>query len=159
MNIKNNVPQLATLCYVRKEGKTLMLHRNKIKSDIHLGKWNGLGGKFETGESPDQCIIREVFEESGFIVENPKVVGFLTFPNFTQGFDWYVFVYVAENFKGELTQPREGTLSWIADTDILNLNLWEGDTKFIPYIYEGIFFTGLFKYNSGMLESFEINVH
>ena len=71
--------KLATLCYLQKEGQTLMLFRNKKKNDYHEGKWNGLGGKFEAGESPEQCAIREVYEESGLTMIKPEMAGFLTF--------------------------------------------------------------------------------
>ena len=73
---------LATLCYVKHDGCTLMLHRNKKANDIHEGKWNGLGGKFEAGETPEECAIREVYEESGLSIRGPKLCGLLMFPNF-----------------------------------------------------------------------------
>lgn len=66
---------LATLCYLKQNGKTLMIHRNKRPNDIHAGKWNGLGGKFETGESPEDCVIREVREESGLTIRAPRCMG------------------------------------------------------------------------------------
>ena len=72
--------KLATLCYVRRDGKTLMLLRNKKINDMHAGKWNGLGGKFEAGETPEDCAIREIYEESGLRVVAPQLCGVLTFP-------------------------------------------------------------------------------
>ena len=72
----------ATLCYVKNGNKTLMLHRIKKENDIHEGKWNGLGGKMEAGETPEECVIREVREESGLQIQNPALRGVLTFPNF-----------------------------------------------------------------------------
>ena len=74
--------KLATLCYVKdnKTGKTLMIHRVKKENDYHEGKWNGLGGKFDAGESPEDCVIREVKEEAGLKITNPKLHGFITFP-------------------------------------------------------------------------------
>ena len=86
--------QLATLCYVRHQGKTLMLHPIKKENDMHAGKWNGLGGKMEAGETPEECAIREVREESGLIAEHLQLKGFLTFPMFDGKKDWYVFVFV-----------------------------------------------------------------
>ena len=73
---------LATLCYVKHAGKTLMVHRNKKPNDMHEGKWNGLGGKFEAGETNEMCIRREVQEEAGLLIRNPRLCGLLTFPNF-----------------------------------------------------------------------------
>ena len=71
---------LATLCYIKRGGSTLMVYRNKKANDIHEGKWNGLGGKFEPGETPEECIIREVYEESGLILYSPKLCGLLMSP-------------------------------------------------------------------------------
>ena len=79
-----------------------LVHRNKKPSDIHEGKWNGLGGKFEAGETPDECVIREVQEETGLLIQNPRLHGLLMFPNF-KGNDWYVFVFTATEFGGEIT--------------------------------------------------------
>ncbi len=90
----------ATLCYVRTGGRTLMLHRNKKAGDIHRGKYNGLGGKLETGESPEECVKREVREESGLTLRDPRLRGVLTFPAFKDDEDWIVFVYTATSFEG-----------------------------------------------------------
>ena len=74
--------KIFTLCYVREKGKTLMIHRNKKDNDVHEGKWNGLGGKLEQGESPEECAVREVYEESGLLGKNPKLKGIITAPMF-----------------------------------------------------------------------------
>jgi len=88
--------KLATLIYVHdeKEKKTLMMLRNKRENDIHEGKWNGLGGKLEAGESPDHCCVRELAEESGLQAQHIELKGILTAPNFTPDHDRYVFFYV-----------------------------------------------------------------
>src|SRR5688500_8368358 len=96
-------------------------HRNKKANDIHEGKWNGLGGKFEPGETPGECVIREVLEESGLLIRHPRQCGLLMFPQF-KGNDWYVFVLTAHEFSGELIDSPEGRLEWIPDGDILGLN-------------------------------------
>jgi 8-oxo-dGTP diphosphatase len=83
-----------------------MVHRNKKPNDIHEGKWNGLGGKFEEGESPEECVIREVLEESGLTIRSPKLHGMLMFPKF-KGNDWYVFVFTATEFSGDLIDSPE----------------------------------------------------
>ena len=113
---------LATLCYLKRDGHTLMVYRNKKANDIHKGKWNGLGGKFEAGESPEECVHREILEESGLSIRNPKLCGLLMFPNF-KGEDWYVFVFTANDFTGELIESPEGRLEWIPDDQLLDLNL------------------------------------
>ena len=86
--------KLATLVYLRKDGKTLMMQRGRKPGDVHAGKWNGLGGKFEPGETPEECAVREVYEESGLKVQNPIMKGIITFPLFDKIKDWYVFVIV-----------------------------------------------------------------
>ena len=79
---------------------------------IHEGKWNGLGGKFEAGETPEECVRRELQEESGLVIQNPRLYGLLVFPKFKAN-DWYVFVYTASDFTGELIDSPEGRLEWI----------------------------------------------
>ena len=143
--------KLATLCYVRHAGKTLMIHRVKKENDIHEGKWNGLGGKFQPGETPEECVFREVYEESGLIIHQPELRGILTFPNFARDEDWYAFVFVARQFEGELIDSAEGNLKWISDEDLLTLNLWEGDLFFLPYLDQAGFFSGKFVYQNGRL--------
>lgn len=143
--------KLATLCYVRQNGKTLMVHRVKKENDMHQGKWNGLGGKFEPGETPEECARREILEESGLRVTNPILKGFLTFPRFAKDEDWYAFVYLVEEFEGELIESAEGHLRWIEDDELLGLNLWEGDLIFMPWLNQPGFFSGKFIYKNGKL--------
>src|SRR5512144_2978931 len=107
--------KLATLCYVRHAGQTLMIHRIKKANDMHAGKWNGLGGKLEPGETPEECAMREIFEESGLRVHHPQLKGLLTFPHFARDEDWYAFLFVCEEFEGELIDSPEGNLQWIPD--------------------------------------------
>lgn len=135
-----------------------MLYRNKKANDIHEGKWNGLGGKFEPGETPEQCVRREVLEESGLVVENPRLHGLLMFPNF-KGNNWYVFVFTAKEFTGELIDSPEGTLEWILDKQIKNLNLWQSDHIFLPWIEQGKFFSAKFEYNDDVMQRYEVTFH
>ena len=95
--------KLATLCYVmdKKNNSTLMIYRNKKQNDYHEGKWNGLGGKFEPGETPEECAVREIEEESGLKVRSVIMKGFITFPLFDGKDDWYVFLFTADEFEGE----------------------------------------------------------
>lgn len=142
---------LATLCYVKRDGETLMLFRNKKPNDIHAGKWNGLGGKFEAGESPEECVIREIREESGLSIRRPRMRGLLTFPNF-KGNDWYVFVFTATEFDGQLIDSEEGMLQWIADARLETLNLWESDHIFFEWIREEKFFSAKFVFDGDELK-------
>jgi len=133
-------------------------HRNKKANDIHEGKWNGLGGKFEAGETPEECIVREVYEESGLSIRDPKLCGLLMFPQF-KGNDWYVFVFTADDFSGELIDSPEGRLEWIQDEKIRNLNLWESDHIFMPWIREGKFFSAKFEYEGDKMHGYEVTFH
>ncbi len=128
-----------------------MIHRIKRQNDMHAGKWNGLGGKLELGETPEECVLREVEEESGLQIINPVMRGFLTFPQFSNDEDWYVFVFVADHYQGSLGESAEGELAWIDDKCLLNLNLWEGDRLFIPWLDEPEFFSAKFEYRDGSL--------
>ena len=143
--------KLATLCYVREGGKTLMLHRVKKRDDVHEGKWNGLGGKFERGESPEDCVKREILEEAGLKIKDPLLKGVLTFPDFAGGEDWYVFVFTASKFTGRLLDSDEGNLAWVKDRDLLKLDLWEGDRVFLPLLKRRGYFSGKFQYRDGRL--------
>ncbi|MBU1097752.1 MAG: 8-oxo-dGTP diphosphatase [Bacteroidetes bacterium] len=151
--------KLATLCYVQKENKTLMLYRNKKENDYHEGKWNGLGGKFEPGETPEECAIREVYEESGLRVKNPVMKGFVTFPLFDGKDDWYVFLFVFREFEGELINSPEGRLEWIANENLKELNLWEGDQIFIPWLFEDKFFSAKFNYEEGKFIDYVVSFY
>jgi 8-oxo-dGTP diphosphatase len=143
--------KLATLCYIKSNGQTLMMHRIKRPNDMHAGKWNGLGGKLLPGETPEQCAVREVEEESGLRMIDPLLRGILTFPAFDDIEDWYVFVFVARHFTGDLIDSNEGVLAWIDDCQLLDLNLWEGDRIFLRWLDLNAFFSGHFIYRAGRL--------
>ncbi len=121
---------VSTLCYLEKENKYLMLLRNKKKHDVNEGKWIGVGGKCEKGESPEECVIRETFEETGLKLEKIKMRGVLTFSS--EGWeDEYIFVYTSDEFSGTITECNEGELRWIDKDKIKDLNLWDGDRIFL----------------------------
>jgi len=140
-------------CYVRKNGKTLMLFRNKKEKDINKGKWIGLGGKFEPGESPEECCVREVKEEAGITLTDASLRGVVTFVASDGSCEpLYLFLFTAENFEGEITECDEGTLSWVDDDKILDLELWEGDRMFWKKLLAGEgFFTAKFVYDGEAL--------
>jgi 8-oxo-dGTP diphosphatase len=140
--------KLATLCYVFSGNKVLMINRNKRENDMHLGKWNGLGGKFNPGETPEECVIREVYEESGLLIKNPVLKGFLTFPAFDDEEDWYVFVFIANEFNGKLIESEEGELEWIEWEKVIDLPLWEGDKYFLEWLNQDRFFSAKFIYKN-----------
>ncbi len=148
----NQQAVLATLCYLQQDGCTLMLHRNKSENDVHSGKWNGLGGKFERGETPEECVAREIHEESGVKLISQQLHGVLTFPDFTQNRDWYVFVFTSTDFSGRAVEHGpEGELQWIPDEQLLKLNLWDSDRYFLNWLKQPAFFSGKFFYHDGQL--------
>jgi 8-oxo-dGTP diphosphatase len=136
-----------------------MLHRVKKENDMHEGKWNGLGGKFEAGESPEDCVIREILEESGLMIANPKLKGFITFPLFDGRDDWYVFLFVAEEFSGELIDSPEGNLEWIPDEKVTELPLWDGDKIFLSWLKGQKFFSAKFVYTDGAYIRHEVEFY
>lgn len=148
---------VSTLGYVRRNGYTLMLHRNKRDKDFHKGKYNGIGGKLEAGESPEEAMAREAVEESGLTVRDMRLRGMITFPLFDGENDWLTFIYEITDFEGDIRENDEGTLSWVKDDELLTLNLWEGDKHFIEWIYEGsTFFSGKFIYQNKRFISHEV---
>ncbi|MCF8240970.1 MAG: 8-oxo-dGTP diphosphatase [Melioribacteraceae bacterium] len=151
--------KLATLCYVMHENKTLMLYRNKKENDYHEGKWNGLGGKFEEGETPEECAIREVLEESGLIVKDPQLKGFITFPKFDGIDDWYVFVLVFNGYEGKMIDSPEGKLEWIPNDKLTELNLWDGDKIFLEWLFQDKFFSSKFNYDDGKFVDYKVNFY
>lgn len=148
--------KLGTLCYIRRGGKTLMVHRIKKANDMHHGKWNGLGGKLEPGESPEECAIREIFEESGLIVKNIILKGMITFPGFANEEDWYAFIFVVDQFEGVLIDSPEGPLEWIEDSALFDLNLWDGDRIFLKWLDRTGFFSAKFTYINGKFVDYDV---
>ena len=149
---------LATLVYVVKDDQVLMIHRNQRLDDLHFDKYNGLGGKFEEGESPRQCAIRELKEESGLDAHKLTLKGHILFPKFDKhGRDWLVFIYTVQEFKGELIKlNHEGELKWIPKNKILELNLWEGDKQFLPHVFSNSTFEGVIVYQDGKVTEHQI---
>ena len=145
----------ATLVYIIKDGKTLMIHRVGRENDIHREKYNGLGGKLEENETPSECAIREIQEESGLTIhpKDMKLYGTALFPEFDKkGRDWFVFIYKVYDYSGELiVENREGRLEWIENEKILDLNLWDGDRYFLEHLHSDQQFDGSLTYQNGGL--------
>lgn len=125
---------LTTLCYIEQDGKYLMLHRVKKKDDGNHDKWIGIGGHFEAGESPEDCLLREVKEETGLTLTSYRFRGLVTF---ISG-DWqeYMCLYTADGFTGEMTECSEGELLWVEKDRLETLTLWEGDKVFLRLLAE-----------------------
>ena len=117
------------LCYLEKNNQYLMLHRVKRKKDLNKGKWIGLGGHIEENESPDEALVREVYEESGLLINSFKRNGIIEFVN--DDYKELMYLYTSADFNGEIIECDEGILKWIPKNEIFNLNLWDGDRVFL----------------------------
>ncbi len=119
---------LTTIAYLKKDNHTLLLHRIKKEKDINKGKWIGVGGKLEKGESPEQCIRREIYEETHLNIHKLNYHGFVVFPGIYYGEDEGMFVFSSDDFSGELNlECNEGELKWVSDDLVMSLPMWEGD--------------------------------
>lgn len=131
----NDVEKIMThtvVCYIKDNDKYLMLYRNKKKDDLNKGKWIGIGGHIEINESPDMAIIREVKEETNLNLLDYELKGIIYFYN--DNYSEIMHLYVSNSFSGEIIECDEGTLKWIKEDEILDLNLWDGDRSFWPLI-------------------------
>ena len=123
-----------TLCYIEQDGKYLMLHRVKKKNDVNHDKWIGIGGKFETGESPEDCLLREAREETGLTLTRWRYRGIVTFLSAADTEAEYMHLFTADGFTGALKTCDEGDLEWIEKERLLELTLWEGDKIFLKLL-------------------------
>jgi len=140
--------KLSTLCYIEKEGKYLMLHRTVKENDINRDKWIGVGGHFEKGESPEECLLREVWEETGYILTAWRYRGIVTFV-YGEDVVEYMSLYTADGFTGTQIECDEGELEWVDKSRIGNLELWEGDRIFFELLEkEQPFFSLKLVYNT-----------
>jgi 8-oxo-dGTP diphosphatase len=124
-----------TLCYIRRDGDTLLLHRVKKENDENRDKWVGIGGKFEEGESPEDCLLREVREETGLTLDAWRYHGIVTFVSDEWGTE-YMHLFTADAFHGEVRDCDEGVLEWLPWERLPQLPIWEGDKIFLRLIDE-----------------------
>ena len=130
-----------TLCYIEQDGKYLMLHRVKKENDLNKDKWIGIGGKFERGESPEDCLLREAKEETCLTVTSYRYRGIVTFVSGEE--TEYMHLFTADGFHGTIKTCDEGDLEWIEKQKLLDLTLWEGDKIFLRLLDEDIPFFSL----------------
>ena len=124
-----------TLCYIEKENKYLMLHRTSKKKDGNKDKGIGVGGHFEKGESPEECLLREVKEETGLELTSYQFRGIVTFIS-DEWPDEYMCLYTADRYTGDIGNCDEGELVWVEKGKIMDLNIWEGDKIFLKLLTE-----------------------
>ena len=130
-----------TLCYIEDKGKWLMLYRNRKPEDPNEGKWLGIGGKIEPGETPDECNVREVYEETGLRLRSARFCGVIHFrADMYEDEDMYLYYsddFAREDGKQALPECDEGELRWIEGSKLLDLPMWEGDRVFLKRLLAG----------------------
>ena len=124
-----------TLCYIEKDGQCLLLHRTKKKNDENAGKWIGVGGKCEEGESPEDCLVREVREETGLTLTAYRYRGMVTFVSDVWPTE-YMHLFTGHDFIGTLRECAEGELRWVPLEKRASLPTWEGDRVFLRLLEE-----------------------
>ena len=127
--------KMTTLCYIERDDRYLMLHRTRKAQDENKDKWIGIGGKFEEGESPEDCLLRECREETGLTLTDYRFRGLVTFVSDEWGTE-YMHLFTATGFEGEQHLCDEGELAWIEKKRLLELTLWEGDKIFLRLLEE-----------------------
>ena len=127
--------KLSTLCYIEHDGRYLMLHRTVKKNDVNKDKWIGVGGHFEEDESPEECLLREVKEETGYTLTSYQYRGIVTFIS-GNGVTEYMSLFTADGFEGEEAACDEGELRWVEKEKVYELNIWEGDKIFLRLLDE-----------------------
>lgn len=152
--------KLTTLCYLEKNDSYLLLHRIKKQNDINKDKWIGVGGHFEDFESPDECLVREVFEETGLKLNSYQFRGIVTFVSDDSGEKMYEYMclYTSSDFSGNMIDCDEGKLEWVKKADMKKLNFWEGDYIFLDLIEKNEpFFSLKLDYKNGSLKKAILN--
>ena len=137
-----NKHNCTTLCYIEKEDAYLMMHRVKKEKDINKDKWVGVGGHFEEGESPEECLLREVWEETGLTLDRLEYRGIVTFVSDRYPTEW-MHLFYSDSFHGTLKECDEGNLEWVKKEDLKKINLWEGDFIFLELLDQKIPFFSL----------------
>ena len=131
-----------TLCYIEQNGSYLMLHRIKKEQDENRDKWIGIGGKFEEGESPEECVLREAKEETGLTLTDYQYRGIVTFVSDIWPCE-YMHLFTANGFEGELKDCDEGVLEWLPKDKLYGLPMWAGDRIFLDLLDRGAPFFSL----------------
>lgn len=140
-----------TLCYVLQGDRVLMLHRTKKEKDINKDKWIGIGGKFLNRESPDECLLREAYEETGLTLTRWQCRGVVTFLSDVE--DEYMYLFTADGFEGDLKECDEGDLQWVSREFLNTLPKWEGDEIFLKLLWENApFFLLKLRYQGDKLQ-------
>ena len=127
--------KMTTLCYIENNDCYLMLHRTKKKKDVNKDKWIGVGGHAEGNETPQECLLREVKEETGLLLTSYKFRGLITFISDEYEVEM-MCLFTADGYTGELITCDEGELEWVKKSDVPQLPTWEGDAQFLKLLLE-----------------------
>ena len=147
-----------TLCYITRGDDVLMLHRIKKEKDLNKDKWIGIGGKFEEGESPDECLLREAMEETGLRLTSWRCRGVVTFLTNSPWEGEYMYLFTADSFEGELKVCEEGDLQWVSRAFLDDLPKWEGDKIFLDLLWQDApFFLLTLRYDGDKLTEAVLN--
>lgn len=146
-----------TLCYIEQDGAYLMMHRVKKENDINREKWVGIGGKFESGETPTECAVREIKEETGVTPKNLRYRGLVTFVSKEYGTE-YMHLFTASGYDGKINYDcKEGELVWVKKSEIETLNIWQGDKIFFKLLdSEKAFFSLKLVYDGDKLIDYKV---
>lgn len=149
-----------TLCYIEQDGKYLMLHRVKKQHDINEGKWIGVGGHVENQETPEECLVREVKEETGLTLTSYRFRGLVTFIS-NECEPELMCVFTADGFIGEIAECNEGELEWIDKKEVNKLHTWEGDRVFLELLLseEKQFFSIKLRYEGDKLVEKQVKLY
>lgn len=148
----------STLCYITRGDEVLMLHRVKKKNDVNHDKWIGIGGKFEGEETPDECLLREAFEETGLRLERWQCRGVVTFLTNEPYEGEYMYLFTCDGFSGALKECDEGELAWVSRDFIAQLPQWEGDRLFLDLLWQDApFFLLKLRYEGDVLVEAVLN--
>ena len=138
------------LCYLIKDDSYLMLYRNKKENDMNEGKYLGIGGHIEPGETKEEACKREIKEETGLNVNRLDYHGFVEFYN--DDYQEMMYLFTSDDFSGELIECNEGTLSWVKIDKVLDLNIWEGDKLFLPKLKTNELINMIVVYKNGIFQ-------
>ncbi|MBE6975348.1 MAG: 8-oxo-dGTP diphosphatase [Ruminococcaceae bacterium] len=148
----------STLCYVLRGNDVLMLHRVKKKNDVNRDKWIGIGGKFEANETPDECLLREAWEETGLKLTSWRCRGIVTFLPNAPWEGEYMYLFTADGFEGEIGDCSEGDLQWVSRDFLDRLPKWEGDRIFLDLLWQDApFFLLTLRYDGDRLTEAVLN--
>ena len=148
-----------TLCYIERDNKYLMLHRVKKVNDLNHDKWVGIGGKFLENETPDECLLREVKEETGLTLTDYRLRGVVTFLS-DKWEGEYMYLFTATDYTGDMIECDEGNLEWVEIDKVYDLPIWEGDKLFVEELRRDRgFFTMMLKYEGDRLVEHSIKLH